>query len=80
MKIRKIYKKLPGNRVKIREERANPRIAICGVCGVKLHGIKKLSSNKIKNMPKSKNGPNRMNGGNLCSKCSRERILMVTRG
>jgi len=80
MKKRKIYVKLPGNRLSIVIKRMKPKIARCGNCGKELQGIKKLSTNKFKNLAKSKKRPNRAYGGNLCSKCSREEILRRLRG
>ncbi|MBS3108593.1 50S ribosomal protein L34e [Candidatus Woesearchaeota archaeon] len=79
MKIRKLYSKLPGNKLKVIEKRAIPKIAGCGICGKRLQGIPKLSNSKFRGLAKSKKRPNRPYGGSLCSKCMRNEIIRKVR-
>ncbi len=78
--FRRIYKKLPGGVTKLRYERRKPRKARCSDCGKSLHGIKGDISVRIRRLAKSEKRPERMYGGNLCSKCSREKIKERIRG
>jgi len=71
---RKIFVKTT-TRNKIRYVKAKPKKRTCTGCGALLIGIKRDSSFSLKKMVKSKKRVSRKFGGELCSKCSRERII-----
>lgn len=73
--LRRVYVKTTSGKVKIHYRRRKPGIAKCGICGKPLHGIPRMLSSKFRNLAKTKKRPQRMYGGNLCSKCSRQKIM-----
>lgn len=71
---RRIKKKLPGGAYIIHYLKRKPSNAKCSVCGATLHGIKKASPTKTKNLSKSKKTVSRPYGANLCSSCARKEM------
>lgn len=74
MKRRKIFKKTTKG-VKLIYVKKKVKLPRCGVCGATLHGIPRLRSSQIRKLAKSEKGPERPYGGNLCSKCMRQKII-----
>ncbi|MDD5417353.1 MAG: 50S ribosomal protein L34e [Candidatus Nanoarchaeia archaeon] len=68
-KTREVRKRNPSGKTTVRYVRIRTGKAKCAECGAELHGI----SMKIK--AKSKRKSNRLYGGNLCSACSRKKII-----
>lgn len=77
--LRRIKKKLPGGAYIIHYLKRKPSAAKCSACGAVLHGIKKATPIKAKNLSKSKKTVSRPYGANLCSKCSRKKIKSSVR-
>ena len=71
MKV-KIKKRLPSGKVVIVERRKNPQVAKCARCGAPLQGIPRLIPSKMRKLPKSRRKVERIFGGYLCSKCTKE--------
>jgi len=51
----------------------------CAECKAVLHGTAKGVRNQVKKMKRSERTPSRVFGGNLCSSCTRRRIIATTR-
>ena len=75
---RKIFVKTPTKN-KIDYRKANPGKRTCKECGASLHGIKRDNSFSLRKVSKSKKKVNRKFGGELCSKCSRSKIIKSAR-
>ena len=73
--LRRVYVRTPSGKNKIHYRKRNPGIAKCAVCGKPLHGIPRLLPSKFRNLAKTKKRPQRPYGGNLCSKCFRQKIM-----
>ncbi len=73
--LRRIRVRTPGNRLVTHFEKRNPSISKCGSCGQELKGIPRERPAKFRNLPYSQKTVARPYGGNLCSKCSREKII-----
>jgi len=78
-RFRKVFKKVPGNKVKVHLCRTKPARAKCAECGIILHGVPRARSYKMRNTAKTKKRPQRPNGGVLCSACSRKKIIAKAR-
>ncbi|UCD07046.1 MAG: 50S ribosomal protein L34e [Candidatus Aenigmatarchaeota archaeon] len=72
--LRRVKKRLPGGGFIIHYLKRKPSPAKCAVCGRKLHGVPRKSPSIIKKISKSKKTPSRPYGGNLCSRCAREKV------
>jgi len=72
---RRVYVKTPGGKTKLSYRKRNISKLYCGSCGKELHGIPRKIKSKFKNLPKTKKRPERPYGGNLCSACSRKKII-----
>ena len=77
--FRRIYTKLPGNKVVIHYKRRMPKKAHCGSCGSELKAVPRALTYKMMNMPKSYKRPERPYGGNLCSRCMRNLFVEKAR-
>ena len=77
--FRRIFKKLPGGSTVLRYFRRKPKVAVCGRCGGKLHGIPRGNAKDIAKLSKSQRRPERPFGGVLCSKCLRDVIRYEAR-
>jgi len=73
--LRRIQVRTPGNRLVTHFEKKKPTIAKCGNCGQELKGIPRERPTAFRNLPYSQKTVSRPFGGNLCSKCSREKII-----
>ncbi len=73
-KHKKVQKKTPSGRHVVRRKRGQPSHAKCAECGAKLHGVPKRRPGKLRKLPKTKRRPNRPYGGNLCSRCLRQKM------
>lgn len=71
---KKVFVKTPSGKVVKKTKADKPSQAKCSECGKVLHGIPRLSANKMHNLAKTKKRPERPYGGNLCSACSRKLI------
>lgn len=56
-----------------------PSHPICGGCGANLHGIPRLTKAKANATSRSSKRPERPYGGVLCSKCSRQLVILRVR-
>jgi large subunit ribosomal protein L34e len=72
--LRKIRKKLPGGAFIIHYLKRKPSPSKCAVCGRQLQGVPRKNPSSLKKMSKSRKRPSRPYGGNLCSRCARERV------
>ncbi len=76
---RRIFKKLPAGRVVTRYLKRKPGKAKCASCHSELHGVPRELPYKLKRLAKTEKRPERPYGGNLCSKCMREKIRLEAR-
>lgn len=56
-----------------------PKKAKCAKCGKPLPGIPRVIPSVFKKLARTKRKPSRPYGGNLCSKCMREKIKKKAR-
>ncbi len=73
--LRRIQVRTPGNRLVTHYEKRKPSIAKCGNCHKELIGIPRERPSDFRNLPYSQKTVARPYGGNLCSNCSREKII-----
>ncbi|MBI1935132.1 50S ribosomal protein L34e [Candidatus Woesearchaeota archaeon] len=73
--LRKVFRKVPGNRVSLQYKRRKHKAARCGSCGNVLHGAPRALPFQMKSLPKTKRRPERPYGGVLCSRCMRQEIV-----
>ena len=72
---RMVMTKVPGGKTVVHFKKKKPAKAKCGDCGKQLSGVPRERPYKIKKMSKTQKRPERPYGGNLCSKCSRKKII-----
>ena len=70
--VRRVYVKLPGNRVTMHYRPQKPKQAPCSKCGKALHGIPRLLPIVAKHTAKTKKRPERPFAGQLCTECMRK--------
>ena len=73
--LRKIFRKVPGNSVRIHYKRKKPKAAKCGSCGATLIGVPRELPFKMRSMTKTRKRPERPFGGVLCSRCLRQSVI-----
>jgi large subunit ribosomal protein L34e len=78
-RFRRVKKKLPGGKTVIHYIKRKPSSASCSNCGKKLPGVPRVTKARLKKIPKNQRRPERPYGGNLCSKCSKEKIKKEAR-
>ncbi len=78
--FRKVWKKLPGGRLKIAFSRRKPSKATCPVYQTPLSGVPRGNPSKIKKLSRSKRRPERPYGGVLSSRAMRELMIARARG
>ena len=76
--LRKVFVKVAKG-VKLHFENRPANLNSCANCKTALKGIKKMRGYKFKSISKSEKKVNRPYGGNLCSKCMREKIKNIVR-
>ena len=76
--LARVFKKVTKG-VRLIYKKRKPKPAHCSNCGAVLKGVPHERPYKMRNMPKSQKRPERMFGGNLCSKCSRREIIKRVR-
>ncbi len=79
-RLRKIFVKAPGGRVKVHYRERKPSKAVCGSCKKQLAGVPRERPVKMMNMPKTAKRPERPYGGVLCSSCTRLLLQQRARG
>ena len=72
--FRKMKLNTPGGRVVMHYLKRKNSQAKCGDCGKALAGTPIKLTSDIKKIPKTKKRPERLYGGNLCHKCTKQRI------
>ena len=77
---RRVHKKLPGGITKLHHEKRKPQLAKCAKCKQPLKGIPRERPYKMRNLGISQKKPERVFGGYLCSRCSREKLKDSIRG
>lgn len=76
--LRRVFRKVIKG-VKLVYEKRKPKLSHCGNCDAVLKGIPRERPYKMRTMNKSQKRPERMFGGNLCSKCARREIIKRNR-
>lgn len=76
---RRVFIKVPGNKVNIHYKKRKPSKAQCGNCGISLAGVPRGRPLRIRNLPKTMKRPERPYGGVLCSSCMRNKIKEIIR-
>ena len=71
--LRRVFRKVASG-TKLVYKKRKPSKSKCGVCGAPLHGVLRERPYKMRTSAKTKKRPSRPYGGNLCSKCMREKI------
>ncbi|PIN87266.1 50S ribosomal protein L34e [Candidatus Woesearchaeota archaeon CG10_big_fil_rev_8_21_14_0_10_44_13] len=77
--LRRVYKRTPGNKVKLVYKKRKPSKAQCAGCGSDLKGTFRGRVPVMMNLPKTKKRPERPYGGVLCSRCARRKIILASR-
>lgn len=72
--MRRVFVKVPGGKTKLHYKKRKPSNPKCAGCGKALQGIPRLTTTKLKNLPKTKKRPSRPYGGVLCSACMRKKV------
>ena len=73
--LRRVFRKVPGNRVSLHYKKKKPKSARCGSCGAVLKGVPRVLPFRMRSMAKTKKRPERPFGGVLCSRCMRQQIV-----
>jgi large subunit ribosomal protein L34e len=76
---RRLSKRLPSGKTVLRYEKRAPGQRLCAICKSELKGIPRVRPVEMQNLPKSMKTVERRYGGNLCSKCSRLKIVNDSR-
>ena len=71
-KMRKIFVKLPGNKVTLHYKKRKPGHVRCANCKIELKGTLRERPAVMRNLPKTYKRPSRIYGGYLCSNCTRQ--------
>lgn len=74
-KLRRVKVTTPGGTTKTAYKKRKPSRAKCAECSAALSGVPRELPSKMRNMPKSHKKPQRPYGGNLCTKCTRKKML-----
>ena len=77
--LRMVFVKTPGGRTVAHFKKKKPSKHKCSNCGAELKGVPRERPYKRRTMPKSKKRPDRPFGGNLCSNCTRKRLIKKAR-
>ena len=77
--LKKVARKAPGGRTKVRFEKRKPSIARCSGCGRPLSAVPRDRPYKMRKMAKTKKRPERPFGGVLCSSCMRKQMVARAR-
>ena len=77
--LRRVSVKTPGGDTKLTYRKRKPSKASCAECEKPLAGVPRERPHKMTNMAKTKKRPERPFGGNLCSACSRKKIIAKAR-
>jgi len=75
---RRVFVRTPS-KTKLTYRLRKPSKAKCGNCGTILKGVPRDVPSKFKKLSISKKRPERPYGGNLCSRCMREKIKLKAR-
>jgi len=78
-RLRKVFRRTPGNKVVVQYKKRKPKKAVCAICGNILKGVARQITSKFKNISKSQKRPLRPYGGYLCSKCTKKKIIEEAR-
>jgi len=78
--LRKVKVRVPGGRNTTHYRKRKPAKAVCSACGKILKGVPRERPYKMRKMGKTEKRPERPFGGNLCSECSRKRMIEKARG
>ncbi|MBI2541096.1 50S ribosomal protein L34e [Candidatus Woesearchaeota archaeon] len=73
--LRRIFRKVPGNRVSLQYREKKPKPAKCGNCGAVLKGIPREMPYRMRGIAKTRKRPERPFGGVLCSRCMRQKMI-----
>lgn len=71
---KRIKRTTPGGKSVVHYRRKKVKKACCCNCGSPLPGVASYRRGKMDKLSKTKKRPERPFGGNLCSKCTREKI------
>ncbi len=69
--VRRVFVKVPGNRVALHYRPQKPKQASCSKCAKPLHGIPRLHPTVAHHTAKTKKRPERPFAGQLCTVCMR---------
>jgi len=77
--LRRVFVRTPGAKNTLTYRKRAPSKAKCADCGAVLAGVIRARPHVMKKTSKSSKKPTRPYGGNLCSKCSRKKIIEKAR-
>lgn len=77
--MRKVFVRTPGAKTVIQRGLRRHKEAVCTVCGDSLKGVSRARTNVYKKLAVTHKRPTRPYGGNLCSKCSKNKIKLKAR-
>jgi large subunit ribosomal protein L34e len=77
--LRRVFKRVPSGISKVFYLKRKPSKSKCSNCSIVLQGMAPSITSKLRNSTKSSKRPQRKFGGNLCSKCTKQRIIQEAR-
>lgn len=77
--LRRVHVRTPGGKTTLQYRKRKPAKAKCASCKKPLAGVPRERPHKMVKMPKTAKRPERPNGGQLCSACSRRKIITTSR-
>jgi len=72
--FRRIHRRVPSGESRLYHILRKPKKARCSVCNDFLKGIARERASEMKRLTKTRKTVSRPYGGNLCSRCMREKI------
>ncbi len=72
---RKVFVKVPGNKVKIHYRARRPKAHKCAICGQPLKGTPNYIPSELRKLPKTAKRPSRIYGGQICHKCLKKILI-----
>ena len=77
--LRRVSRRTPGSRTVLQFRKRKPSKAKCSKCGKILSGVPRERPYKMKRLAKTKKRPERPYGGELCSACTRQKMIAKAR-
>jgi len=77
--LRRVHVRVPSGESRLVYKLRSPKKPACSGCGMILQAVPNKLVSKMRNMPKSQKRPERIFGGVLCSKCTKNKLKKINR-